>query len=115
MVGGFLKAFKSETKRILHSQRSDLDFSELEKMTPTYLAKVVKEEEDAKKSASEQRKRLMEKKTNEKPPSESPIVPSLLPERSSAEAITEVEDSTIVLDDPVDGTDVVAPKSETNV
>ena len=52
MVGGFLRAFKSETKRILQSQRSDLDFSELEKMTPTYLAKVAKEEEEAKKSAS---------------------------------------------------------------
>ena len=84
-------------------------------MTPTYLAKVAKEEEDAKKSASEQRKKLKEKKTNEKPPFESPIVLSLLPEESSAEAPTEAEDSTIVLDDPVDGTDVVAPESGTDV
>ena len=44
MVGDFLRVFKSETKRILQSQRSDLDFSELEKMTPTYLDKVAKEE-----------------------------------------------------------------------
>ena len=57
-----------------------MDFSELEKMTPTDLAKVAKEEEDAKKFASEQRKKLKGKKTNEKPPSESSIVPSLLPE-----------------------------------
>ena len=115
MVGGFLRAFKSETKRILQSQRSDLDFSKLEKMTPTYLAKVAKEEVDAKKSACEQRKRLKEKKTNKKPPSESPIVPSLLPEESSAEAPTEAEDSTIVLDDPVDVIDIVALKSGTDV
>ena len=54
MVGGFLKAFKSETKRILLGQRSDLDLSELEKMTPSHLAKVAKEEEEAKRSASEQ-------------------------------------------------------------
>ena len=54
MVGGFLRAFKSETKRFLQSQRSDLDLSELEKMTPSHMAKVAKEEEDAKKSASEQ-------------------------------------------------------------
>ena len=36
---------------------SDLDLSELEKMTPSHLAKVAKEEEDAKKSVSEQRKK----------------------------------------------------------
>ena len=84
-------------------------------MTPTYLAKVAKEEEDAKKSISEQCKKLKEKKINEKPPSESPIVPSLLPEGSSTEATAEAEDSTIVLDDLVDGTDVVAPGSGTDV
>ena len=58
---------------------------------------------------------MKEKKTNEKPPSESPIVPSLLPEESSSEAPAEAENNTIVLDDPVDGTDVVAPESETDV
>ena len=89
MVGDFLRAFKSETKRILQSQRSDLDFSELEKMTPTYLAKVAKEEEEAKKSAFERRKKLKEKNAKEKPPSKSPTVPSLLPEKLSAEAISE--------------------------
>ena len=115
MVGGFLRAFKSETKRILQSQRSDLDFSELEKMTPTDLAKVVKEEEDAKKSASEQYKKLKKKKTNEKPPSESHIVPSLLSEGSSAEAIAEAEDNTVVLDIPVAGADVIGPESGTDV
>ena len=78
MVGGFLRAFKSETKRILQIQKSDLDFLELEKMTPTDLAKVAKEEEDAKKSASKQRKRLKKKNTNKKPPSESPFISSLL-------------------------------------
>ena len=84
-------------------------------MTPTYLAKVAKEEEDAKKFASEQCRKLKEKKTNEKPSSESPIVPSLLPEGSSTEATAEAEDSTIVLDDLVDGTDVVAPESGNDV
>ena len=44
MVGDFLRAFKSETKRILQSQRSDLDISELQKMTPSHLVKVAKEE-----------------------------------------------------------------------
>ena len=84
-------------------------------MTPTYLAKVAKEKEDARKSAFEQRKRLKEKKTNEKPPSESPTVPSLLPEESFAEAPAKAEDNTIVLDDPIDGTDVVAPESGIDV
>ena len=58
---------------------------------------------------------MKKKNTNEKPPSESPLVPSLLPEGSSAEAIAEAEDSTIVLDDPVAGADVVAPDSGTNL
>ena len=114
MVRSFLRAFKSKTKRIFQSQRFDLDFSELEKMTPTYLAKVAKEEKEAKKSASEQRKKLKKKKTNEKPPFESPLAPSLLPD-SSAEVIAEAESNTIVLDDLVDGTDVVAPESGIDV
>ena len=42
MVRGFLRAFKLETRRVLQSQRSDLDLSELEEMTPSYLAKVAK-------------------------------------------------------------------------
>ena len=42
MVGGFLRAFKSETRRVLRSQRSDLDLSELEEMTPSHLEKVTK-------------------------------------------------------------------------
>ena len=52
MVGGFLKAFKSEAKRILQTQKSYLDFAELEKVTPSDLAKVASEEEAAKKSTS---------------------------------------------------------------
>ena len=112
MVGGFLRALKSETKRILQSQRSDLDLSELEKMTPTYLAKVAKEEEDAKKSASEQQKKK-KKNAKEKPPSESPTVPSLLPEGSTTEAIAEI--NTVVLDDPVAGADVMALESRTDI
>ena len=84
-------------------------------MTSTDLAKVTKEEEDSKKSASKQQKNLKKKNAPEKPPSESPLVPSLLSEGSSAEAIAETEDSTIVLDDPVASVDVVASESGTNV
>ena len=109
MVGGFLRAFKSETKRILQSQRSDLNLSELEKMIPSHLAK---EEEDAKKSASEQRKKK-KKIAKEKPQTESPTVPSLPPEGSSAEAIVEI--NTVVLDDLVSGADVIAPEFGTDV
>ena len=108
---GFLRAFKSETKRILQIQKSDLDFLELEKMTPTDLAKVAKEKEDAKKSASKQRKNLKKKNAPEKPPSQSTLVPSLLPEGSSIEATTEAGDNTIILDDPVISADVLAPES----
>ena len=96
-------------------QKSDLDFLELEKMTPTDLAKVAKEEEDAKKSASKQQKKLKKKNTNEKPPSESPLVSNLLLEGSSAEAVAEAGDSTIILDDPVVGADVAALESRTDV
>ena len=52
IVGGFLKAFKSETWKILLTHKSDLDFSELEKVMPSDLAKVAAKEEAAKKSAS---------------------------------------------------------------
>ena len=52
MFGGFLRAFKSEAKRILQFQKSNLNFSELEKVTPSDLAKVASEEEAAKKSTS---------------------------------------------------------------
>ena len=99
MVGGFLKAFKSKTRRILQIQKSDLDFSELEKKTPTDLAKVAKEEEAAKKSASKQRKKLKKKNASEKPPSEYPLKSSLLPEGSSAEAGADADDCTLVLSD----------------
>ena len=51
MVGGFLKTFKFETQRILLTQKYDLDFYELERVTPSDLAKVAAEEEAAKKSA----------------------------------------------------------------
>ena len=112
MVGGFLRAFKSETRRVLQNQRSDLDLSELEEMTPSHLARVAKEEEDARKSASEQRKKK-KKNAKEKPPTESSTVPSLQPEGSTAEATAEVD--TVVLDDPVASADVIAPESGTDV
>ena len=54
MVGGFFKAFKSEAKRLLLCQNSGLDFSEIVKLTPSDLAKVVTEEEAAMKSACKQ-------------------------------------------------------------
>ena len=54
MVGGFLKAFKSETQRLLLAQNFYLDFSELERLAPSDLAKVVAEEDATKKSAFKQ-------------------------------------------------------------
>ena len=54
MVGGFLKAFKSETRRIMLTHNPDLDFSEIDRLAPSDLAKVAAEEEAAKKSASKQ-------------------------------------------------------------
>ena len=62
MVGGFLKAFKSETRRIMLTQNSNLNFSEIKRLTPSDLAKVVAEEEATKKSASKQRKGQKSKK-----------------------------------------------------
>ena len=114
MVGGFLRAFKSETRRVLQSQRSDLDLLELEEMTHSHLARVAKEEEDARKSASEQRKKNM-KKTKEIPPTESSNVLSLQPEGSTAEATATAEANIVVLDDPVTSADVIAPESGTDV
>ena len=118
MVGGFLRAFKSETRRVLQNQRSDLDLSELEEMTPSHLARVAKEEEDARKSASEQRKKK-KKKTKETPPTESSTVPSLQPEGSAAEATTTAETTaeanTVVLDNPVVVADVIVPESGADV
>ena len=71
MVKGFLKAFESETQRILLIQKSDLDFFELEKVTPSDLAKIAAEEDDAKKSASKQWKgqKVIKRKTTSKKPS----------------------------------------------
>ena len=118
MVGGFLRAFKSETKRVLQNQRPDLDLSELEEMTPSHLARVAKEEEDAMKSASEQRKKK-KKKTKEMPPTESSTVPSLQPEGSATEATTNTEATTeantVVLDDPMVGADEIVPDSGADV
>ena len=113
MVGGFLRAFKSETRIVLQSQRSDLDLSELEEMTP-HLARVAKEEEDARKSASEQRKKKR-KKTKEIPPTESSTVSSLQPEGSTAEATVTAEANIVVLDDPVTSADVIVPESGADV
>ena len=115
MVGSFFKAFKSEAKRILQSQRSDLDFSELEKVTPTDLAKVTKEEEATKRSASKQRKKSKKKTASEKPPSECLLEQSLLPKGSSAEAGADADECTPVLSDQLIDADPVASESGTNV
>ena len=115
MVRGFLRAFKSEARRILQSQRSDLDFFELERVTPTDLAKVAKEEEAAKKSASKQRKKLKRKTASEKPHSECPLEPSLLLEGSSAEAGAEADECALALNDQLIDADLVAPESGTDV
>ena len=114
MVGGFLRAFKSEAKRILQIQKSDLNFSELEKMTPTDLAKVAKEEEDAKKFTAKQPKKLKKNNASEKHPSKCPIESSLLPEGSPIEARVKAEDSTLALDDQLVAADLVAPESGTD-
>ena len=76
MVGGFLKAFRSEAWRILLTQKFDLDFLELKRVTPSDLAKVVTEEEAAKKFISKQRKKSKKKVAFQKPPSECPLEPS---------------------------------------
>ena len=78
-------------------------------MTPSHLAKVAKDEEDAKKAASEQRKK--KKHAKEKPPSKPSTTLNLTPEGSTAEATTD----TIVLDESVAGSDVIAPKSGAKV
>ena len=101
MVEGFLKAFKSETRRILLTQKSDLDFSKLEKVTPNNLAKVAAEEEAAKKSASKQRKgqKVKKKAASEKPSAECPKGSSLLPKRVSVEMDLLAENVALVSDD----------------
>ena len=101
MVEGFLKAFKSETRRILLTQKSDLDFSKLEKVTPNNLAKVAAEEEAAKKSASKQRKgqKVKKKAASEKPSAECPEGSSLLPKRVSVEMDLLAENVALVSDD----------------
>ena len=99
MVGGFLKVFKSEARRIMLIQNSDLYFSEIEMLTPSDLAKVAAKEEATKKSASKQRKKSKKKPASEKPPSECPLEPSLLPEGVSIEAGPEAENVVLVPDD----------------
>ena len=69
MVGGFVKAFKSEARRILHGVHPDLDLTEIDKITAIDLARVAKEEEEAKKFKRS-------RKDNAGPSSESAIVPS---------------------------------------
>ena len=115
MVGGFLREFKSEAKRILQFQKSDLNFSELEKMTLTDLAKVAKEEETAKKSASKQRNKLKKKTASEKASSECPLEPSLQHEGPPTEAGADADDCTLVLNDQLIDADPIAPESRTDV
>ena len=116
MVGGFLKAFKSEAKRLLLCQNSGLDFFEIEKLSPRDLAKVAVEEEAAKKSASKQRKKSKKKSASEKPPSKYPLEPSLLPEGVSTEVEPKAGDLSLVPDDQSliasGDANVLAPESE---
>ena len=74
MVMGFLKVYKSESQRVLLAQHSDLNFSKLEKLTPSDLAWLSSEEEAVKKSTAKQRhdlkvagKKAAKKSTSEKP------------------------------------------------
>ena len=92
-----------------------MDFSELERFTPTDLAKVAKEEEAAKKFASKQRKKLKKKTAFEKPPSECYLEPSLLPEGSSAEAGAEADECSLALNDQLIDVDSVALESGADV
>ena len=111
MVGGFLKAFKFETRRIILTQNSDLNFSEIEKLTPSDLSKVATEEEAAKKSASKQWKKFKKKAASEKPPSECPLEPNSLSEGVSTEAGSEDDDIILVPDGPSTDANLVAPES----
>ena len=92
-----------------------MDFSELEKKTPTDLAKVAKEKDVAKKSASKQRKKLKKKTASEEPSSECPLEPSLLPEGPPAEAGAEADECSPALNDQLIVADFVAPKSRADV
>ena len=92
-----------------------MDFAELEKVTPSNLAKVASEEEVVKKSASKQRKKSKRKAISEKPPSECPLEPSLLPVGLSTEVGPEAIDSTLISSDQLVNVDFVAPKSRVDI
>ena len=111
MVGGFLKTFKSETRRIILTQNSDLNFSKIEKLTPSDLAKVAAEEESTKKSASKQRKKCKKKAASEKLSSESLLELNLLLEGVSTRTGPEADDITLVSDDPSAVSNLVASES----
>ena len=93
------------------TQNYDLNFSEIEKLTPSDLVKVAAEKEAAKKYASKQWKKPKKKVTSEKPPSECPLEPSLLLEGLSTEAGAEADDCTLVSNDQLTDIDPVAPES----
>ena len=88
-----------------------MNFSEIERLTPSDLAKVIAEEEATKKSASKQRKKSKKKAASEKPPSECPLETSQLPEGLTIKVRPEAEDSTLVSNDQLVDADLVAPKS----
>ena len=111
MVRSFLKAFKSKANRLLLGQNSSLDFSEMEKLSPSDLAKVAAEEEAAKKSASKQWKKSKKKAASEKSPSESSLEPNLLPEEVSTGVRPKAADITLVPDDQSVDANLVAPES----
>ena len=121
MVEGFLKAFKSETQRILLTQKSNLDFSELERVSPSDLVKVAAEEEAAKKFTSKQRKgkKVKRKAVSKKPSFKCHEDMSLFPKRVSIKADPSAENVVLVPDDQsltmsVDAS-LVAPKSGMDV
>ena len=103
------------------TQKFDLDFSELERVTPNNLVKVVAEEKAAKKSASKQLKVQKSKKkaASKKPASEYHLNPSLPPERVSIETEPEAENVVLVLDEQSltmsADTSLIAPKSRMDV
>ena len=88
IVRRFLKAFKFETRRILLTLKSDLDFFELERVMPSDLEKVVTEDKAAKKSSSKLRKgqKVKKKVISEKPSSECLMDTSILPDGVSIKA-----------------------------
>ena len=88
---GFLKAYKSECRRILHAQHGDLDFSKLEKIIPNDLPKLATKEYSINKSTSKWQKDSMVNGKKvvvvEKSISEQPIDPKVTGENHLLKSI----------------------------